>query len=218
MDEGIAKAEGNFPVKRIKLDDYLDDFFFDQSYQLLIGAARNAKKGQVVQMDARRKIAEVDLGGLPHLGSGITWMYKGRLVLATPDLKKAEISIIDMTNWKTIKRIKTAGPGFFMRSHENSPYAWAGVFFGQNKDAVHIIDKSTLEIVKTLRPEKGKTAAHVEFDKEGKHALLSIWDMDGAVIVYDAKTLKEAKRLPMVKPSGKYNVFNKISRSAGTSH
>lgn len=61
-----------------------------------------------------------------------------------------------------------------MRSHENSPYAWADVFFGPNKDAVHIIDKKTLEIVETLRHERGKTAGHVKFDKDGKHALLSI--------------------------------------------
>jgi hypothetical protein len=38
------------------------------------------------------------------------------------------------------------------------------------------------------------------------------------LIVYDAGTLKEVKRLPMKKPAGKYNVYNKITRSAGTSH
>ena len=217
LEEGIA-IPGKFGIRRIRLDDYLDDFFFDQSYSLLIGAARNHKNGQVVHMDARRKIADIDIDGLPHLGSGITWEYEGRQVLATPNIRKAEISIIDMQTWKTIKRIETLGPGFFMRSHENSRYAWAGVFFGPNKDAVHIIEKSTLEIVRTLRPEPGKTAAHVEFDKDGKHALLSIWEHDGAVIVYDANTLEEVKRLPMVKPSGKYNVYNKIIRSAGTSH
>jgi hypothetical protein len=37
-------------------------------------------------------------------------------------------------------------------------------------------------------------------------------------VVYDAATLQEVKRLPMNKPSGKYNVYNKISHSAGTSH
>ena len=42
--------------------------------------------------------------------------------------------------------------------------------------------------------------------------------MDGELIIYDAQTLKEIKRLPMKKPSGKYNVFNKINRSSGTSH
>jgi mono/diheme cytochrome c family protein/WD40 repeat protein len=218
LDEGVARQSGPFPVRRIHLDDYLDDFFFDQSYRLLIGTARNSKKGQVVNLDLGRRIAELDLAGMPHLGSGITWNYQGRPVLATPNLSKGEISIIDMQTWKTIKRIPTEGPGFFMRSHENTPYAWADVFFGPNKDKVHIIDKRTLEIVKTLQPVPGKTAAHVEFDKDGKHALLSIWDMQGAVIVYDAKTLQEVKRLPMVKPSGKYNVYNKITRSAGTSH
>jgi len=47
---------------------------------------------------------------------------------------------------------------------------------------------------------------------------VSIWETDGAVVVYDAATLEEVKRLPMNKPSGKYNVHNKITRSEGTSH
>ncbi len=217
MQEGFMD-KGPFPVRRIRLDDYLDDFFFDQDYRHLLGAARNGKNGQVVNLDVGRKIADLDLSGMPHLGSGISWTWQGRRIMATPNLKKAEISIIDMRNWQTIKRIKTLGPGFFMRSHENSPYVWADVFFGPNRDAVHIIDKQSLKIVKTLRPMPGKNAAHVEFDRSGRHALLSVWDKEGAVIVYDAKTLKEIKRLPMNKPSGKYNVYNKTRRSEGTSH
>ena len=217
MGEGLAE-KGPFPVRRIRLDDYLDDFFFDPSYHHLIGAARNGKNGQVVNLVVGRKIADVDLQGLPHLGSGITWNYKGSPVLATPNLKKGEVSIIDMKTWKTIKRLKTLGPGFFMRSHENTPYAWVDVFFGKNRDVMHIIDKRTLEIVKTLRPEPGKTAAHIEFDRYGKYAILSIWDMDGAIVIYDAKTLQEVKRIPMKKPSGKYNVYNKTHLSSGTSH
>jgi DNA-binding beta-propeller fold protein YncE len=155
---------------------------------------------------------------MPHLGSGITWEYQGKKIMATPNLKEGIVSIIDMESWKTIKRIETLGPGFFMRSHDNSPYAWVDVFFGKDKDAVHVIDKKTLEIVKTLRPAPGKTAAHVEFTRDGKYALLSIWDMDGAVVIYDAKTLEEVKRLPMKKPSGKYNVYNKTRYEGGTSH
>ena len=38
------------------------------------------------------------------------------------------------------------------------------------------------------------------------------------MIVYDAQTLEEVKRLPMRKPVGKYNVWNKITREEGTSH
>jgi mono/diheme cytochrome c family protein len=217
MGEGLAE-KGLFPVRRIKLDDYLDDFFFDQSYENLIGASRGGGKGQVVNLFVGRKIADIDLPGMPHLGSGITWKYKDTTVLATPNLKDGVVSIIDMKTWKTIRKIKTDGPGFFMRSHENSPYAWVDVFVGPHKDEMHVIDKNTLQIVKTLTPAPGKTSGHIEFNRDGSRALLSIWEDDGEVIVYDSKSLEIVKRLPMCKPVGKYNVYNKITRSEGTSH
>lgn len=218
-----AKAEGwkikdQFPVRRIKTDDYLNDFFFDPDYINLIGTARNTHNGQVINLDTKKKVASIGLTGMPHLGSGITWDYQGKEIFASPNIKEGKITVIDMENWNIIKEIKTEGPGFFMRSHSNSPYAWTDVFFGPNNDKVHVIDKSTLEIVKTLAPAPGKNAAHVEFTKDGKYVLLSVWDMDGELIVYDANTLEIVKRMPMKKPSGKYNVFNKISYEKGTSH
>jgi len=207
----------SFPIHRIKVGSYLDDFFFNQDYSLLIGASRDGVS-EVVNLDTQSIVTDLELPGMPHLGSGITWKYKNTTVLATPNLKEAAVTVIDMNSWKTIKKIETLGSGFFMRSHEQSRYAWVDVFFGPDKDAVHVIDKATLEIIKTLRPAPGKTAAHVEFDRYGRYVLLSIWDMDGAVVVYDSKTLEEVKRIPMKKPSGKYNVYNKIYRSRGTSH
>jgi mono/diheme cytochrome c family protein len=217
MAEGLAAA-GPLPVRRIALDDVLDDFFFDPAYDHLIGAARDGHTGQVVNLNVRRKIAEVDLPGLPHLGSGITWEWNGRPVLATPNLKEGLVTVIEMKTWKTVAQIKTAGPGFFLRSHENTPYAWVDAFNSASKDVLQLIDKRSLEIVATLKPAPGKTVAHVEFTRDGRYALASLWEMDGALIVYDAATLREVKRIPMVKPSGKYNVYNKTTRSAGTSH
>jgi len=172
----------------------------------------------VINLDARMKVADLDLPGMPHLGSGITWEYQGRPVMATPNLKSGVVSIIDMKNWQVIKRIDTLGPGFFMRSHENTPYAWTDNFMSPAKDTLSIIDKRSLEVVRTLTPAPGKTAAHVEFPRDGRYALVSIWEMDGALVIYDAATFAEVKRLPMSKPSGKYNVYNKTTRSAGTSH
>jgi DNA-binding beta-propeller fold protein YncE len=213
-----ALMPDRFPVRRIELSGPLDDFFFDQPYRHVFGASRDGGKAVVVHMDVGREIAEVPLPGMPHLGSGITFDYDGRRVLATPHLKEGKVSVVDMKTWEVVKVIDTLGPGFFMRSHANSSFAWVDVFFGPNRDAVHIIDKRTLEIVKTLRPAPGKTAAHIEYTKDGRYALLSIWDMDGAVVVYDMATLEEVKRIPFVKPVGKYNVWNKITRDEGTSH
>lgn len=207
-----------FAIRRVKTETFFDDFFFNPGYYEVIGASRDGDKGAVYNLDARRKAAELELSGMPHLASGIYWKRDGQMVMATPHLKEAAISVIDMQTWKTIKKIDTLGPGFFLRSHEKTPYAWADVFFGPHKDSIHIIDKQKLEIVHTVRPAPGKTAAHVEFTRDGKYALVSVWEMDGALVVYDAATFKEVKRIPMKKPVGKYNVYNKITYAEGTSH
>jgi len=157
--------------------------------------------------------------GMPHLGSGITWMYKGRRVMATPNLREGVVSVIDIKEWKPVGQIRTPGPGFFMRSHENTRYAWVDAMMSPTRrDTLTVIDKDTLEVVAELRPEPGKTLAHIEFTRDGRYALASLWEMDGALIVYDARTLKEVKRIPMKKPVGKYNIHNKITKSEGTSH
>jgi DNA-binding beta-propeller fold protein YncE/cytochrome c553 len=217
MEEAVGPSEP-FPLRRIELEQPLDDFFFTPGYNALVGSARDGGRAVVVNLDVRRQIAELPLPGLPHLGSGISWMRDGRRLLATPHLKDGRVSVIDMADWSLVKTIETLGPGFFLRSHENARHAWVDVFFGPDRDAVHLIDKQTLEIAATLRPAPGKTAAHVEFTRDGRYALLSIWDLDGAIVVYDTQSLEEVKRIPLVKPSGKYNVFNKIRRSEGTSH
>lgn len=222
MGEGIAKP-GYQNVRRTPLDEPLDDFFFDQSYRNVLGATRS-KTGQgeataqVVNLDVRRKIADLPIAGMPHLGSGITFAWGDTTVMASPNLKDGTIDVIDMKSWKPVATIPTPGPGFFMRSHENTPYAWTdSMMSAKDKDRLSIIDKRTLKLVGEVR-EPGKTLAHIEFTKDGKYALASVWEMDGALIVYDASTFKEVKRLPMSKPVGKYNVWNKITRSEGTSH
>ncbi|WP_367068373.1 cytochrome D1 domain-containing protein [Oryzisolibacter sp. LB2S] len=223
MAEAIAKP-GYLGVRRTPLSEPLDDFFFDQSYQHALGATRPRKgtddkpSAQVVNLNARVKVADLPIAGMPHLGSGITFAWNGTTVLASPNLGGGVVDVIDMKTWKTVRTIKTPGPGFFMRSHENTPYAWTDSMMSkEGKDRLTIIDKRTLEPVAEVR-EPGKTLAHIEFTRDGRFALASVWEMDGALVVYDAATFKEVKRLPMKKPVGKYNVWNKITRSEGTSH
>ena len=221
MGEAIA-APGYFGVRRTPLDEPLDDFFFDASYRHVLGATRPKGDGspsaQVVNLDVRRRIASLPLAGMPHLGSGITFARRGVPVMASPNLKDGVVQVIDMKTWALLKDIPTPGPGFFMRSHENTRYAWVDAMMSPSaKDTLSIIDKDTLAVVAQVR-EPGRTLAHVEFTRDGRYALASVSENDGAIIVYDALTFKEVKRLPMRKPVGKYNVWNKISRSEGTSH
>jgi DNA-binding beta-propeller fold protein YncE len=217
-----AFIPGYLNPRRTFLSEPLDDFFFTQDYSELMGASREAGKGQVVNLDVRKKIADLQMPGMPHLGSGITWDWNGKRVMASPNLKEGLISVIDMKDWRTIKTIPTLGPGFFMRSHEDTPYAWTDSMMDKKgKDTLQVIDKRTLEKVAEVKTDPGKTLAHIEFDRHGKYALASLWERKadgGALIVLDAKTFKEVKRIPMDKPVGKYNLFNKITKSEGTSH
>ena len=221
MGEGLSKP-GFLGVRRTPLEQPLDDFFFDQSYRHAIGTTRPGHDGgasaQVVNLDVRRRIASFPLSGMPHLGSGIPFAWNGRTVLASPNLLDGAVTVVDMSNWKVVKTIATPGPGFFMRSHENSRYAWVdSMMSATGRDTLTLIDKGTLEVVAQVR-EPGRTLSHIEFTRDGRYALASLGETDGALIVYDAQTFKELKRLPMSKPVGKYNVWNKISRSEGTSH
>ena len=209
---------GFLNARRTPLDEVLDDFFFTPDFAMLVGAQRDGKRGQVVHLDVRRAIATLDLPGLPHLGSGISWERDGRRVMATPNLREGVVSVIDVQTWKPVAQVPTAGPGFFLRSHEASRYAWVDSMMSpKGRDTLQVIDKQTLQVAARLTPEPGKTLAHVEFDRYGRYVLASLWERDGALIVFDARTLKEVKRIPMSKPVGKYNVYNKVMRSEGTS-
>src|SRR5690606_18189656 len=65
---------GYLNPRRTILAEPLDDFFFTQDYSELMGASR-AGVGQVVNLDVRKKIADLPLDGMPHLGSGVTWEW-----------------------------------------------------------------------------------------------------------------------------------------------
>ncbi len=210
-----APARASAP-RRIALDEVLEDFFFTPDFRYVVGASRQGR-ARVVDLEAGRTIATLELPGMPHLGSGITWMHEGRRVLATPNLREAVVTVVDVATWKTLRQIPTLGAGFFLRSHENTPYAFVDAMMSAHRDTLQVIDKRSFEVVAHLRPAPGRTLAHVEFTRDGRYALASLSEMDGALVVFDARTLAEVTRIPMRKPVGKYSVYNKITRSEGTS-
>lgn len=206
-----------FQPKRVEVTMVVDDFFFDSGYEYLIGASRSGE-ALVVDLKSSQVLKKLSLAGMPHLGSGIEWNYKNGTIIATPNLKEPFITILDSKNWEVMNKIPTLGAGFFLRSHDGSDYAWADSAFSPQKDKIQLIDKKTLKVAQVLQPVPGKTASHVEFSRDGKYVLLSISEIDGEILVYDSKKLNIIKRVPMKKPSGKYNVYNKISYAKGTSH
>ena len=185
----------------------------------LIGSARDGGRGVVVHLDVGRTIAELPLPGLPHLGSGISWDRGGRRVMATPHLQEGAVSVVDLETWQVVKRIATLGPGFFMRSHENSPYVWVDVLLrpaaatpctSSTSSRSRSCERCARRRARPLRTSSSPATAGTPWSASGKRTARSSSTTP--------LTLQEVKRLPMSKPSGKYNVWNKISREEGTSH
>ena len=214
MGEGIARP-GYLGVRRTRLTEPLEELVFDQSHAYALGASRQRGDGssivQVVNLDVRRKIAEVLIPGKPNLSSGITFEHQGTQVLASPNLQTGTVNVIDMRMWKLIKNIETPGPGLFMRSHDATRYAWVDSMISPaSKHTLTIIDKRTLKPAGSVHARPGETIGPVEFTKDGKYALASLGQNGGSLIVYDATTFQEVKRLPLPELVGQFNVFNRI--------
>jgi hypothetical protein len=94
-------------------------------------------------------------------------------------------------------------------------YAWVDALMSPRRDTLQLIDKQILELVRELTPAPGRALGHIEFTRDRRYALASLMERDGAIIVLDARTSAEVKRIPMKRPIGKYNVYNRIARTSG---
>ena len=223
-----AFIRGFLNPQRTRLSNPLEDVYFTQDYSELLSASPEAGKGLVVNLDARKKIASLAWPAAnsaansdkPRLGSGISWVWQGRRVMAAPHHNMGLLSLIDLESWKTVGEISMPGAGVYIHSHDSTPYAWADSINSPASDTLHVIDKRSLQRVAEVRADAGKTLGHVEFTRDGKYALASLSERrveGGALIVFDATTFQEVKRIPMDKPAGKYNLFNTIHRAGGRS-
>ncbi|MDH3974962.1 MAG: nitrite reductase [Deltaproteobacteria bacterium] len=193
-------------VQRIKIDQPFTDFFIDPSERYLIGTSRGSDHFSVIDLVKSKVTKKVQSqGGMPHLASAAVWKNSKGTFAAFPHIGKPEISIIEMYTWQDKGKVKTKGAGFFARTHDKIRQIWADT----GTDTIQIIDKDSLKVVKEIVPQKGKRAMHIEFNKDGSRALVSVWEDDGEVVIYNTKNFKVVKRMPFKKPVGKYNATNK---------
>lgn len=217
MGEAIGRP-GYLNVRRTPLRERLGDFAFDPSGRHVMGVAHPAGNGvQVINLDARVKIADVPVAGRPHPGGGVVFAWNGAPVLASPNQRDGAIDVIDLKTWKIVRTVATPGPASFLRSDPATPCLWTGTdggksgdegpgpFFPAVPDALTIIDKRTLEPVTRL-DVPGGALADVGFTRDGRRALVSVGGDDGALVVFDTSFLREIARLPMRKPLGVYRV------------
>lgn len=202
--------------RRTSLSEPLNDFFFAREFSEIMGASRATGRVQVVNLDVRKKIAAVNLPGMPHPGAGASWHWHGKTVAAVPNISDNAITLVDVARWEMVESLPVPGPGFLIRVHEKTPNVWTYPATSKSNGKIHVFDKHSLQPIAEINTEPGKTLAHVEFSRDGKYALASLAARQadgGALIVFDTATFKEVKRIPMDKPAGAHNVHNTIGRS-----
>jgi len=221
----------NLRIEQINSAKFLHDGFFDPSGRYFQIAANASDKMVVVDTKDRKLEAMIDTDAKPHPGPGANWIDpKCGQVSGTTHLGVGLVSVwgSDPINnadkaWKLCYEVETDGAGVFIRTHPTSKYVWADQTKHPEPEiqqSVQVFDKESREIVKTIRvtEEEGKVAVHMEFNDDGSEVWVSVWNRKdnknptGEIVIYDAKTLKEIKRIKgLTTPTGKFNVHNRIN-------
>lgn len=221
----------NLRIDQIDSAKFLHDGFFDPTGRYFQIAANASNKMVVIDTKERKLEKMIDVDKLPHPGPGANWVdAKCGPVGGTTHLGVGLVSVWGndpighpKQAWKLCYEVETDGAGAFIRTHENSQYVWADQLKhpeAEVQQSVQVFDKKTHEIVKTIRvtKDKGKVALHMEFNKGGTEVWVSVWNRTdnknptGEIVIYDAKTLKEVKRIKgLTTPTGKFNVYNRIN-------
>jgi len=220
----------NLRIDQIDSAKFLHDGFFDPTGRYFQIAANASNKMVVVDTKKRKLEAMIDTDKKPHPGPGANWIDpKCGPVGGTTHLGVGLVTVWGNDPaghkdqaWKKCYELETDGAGVFIRTHPKSQYVWADQTKHPEPEiqqSVQVFDKKTREIVKTIRvtEEAGKAAVHMEFNDDGTEVWVSVWNRadngnpTGEIVVYDAKTLKEIKRIKgLTTPTGKFNVYNRI--------
>lgn len=231
----IEGGNGPVGIRMISAERYLHDGGWDSTRRYLLMAANARHRISVIDTKTRKLVANVETKGqVPHPGRGANVSHPQFGPLwATGHIGSNHISFIGTdpeghasNAWKVVKLVELPGVGggnLFIKTHPNSRHIYCDRALNPDKelaDSVFVIDAETLNVKKTLiLPEeyRGHKAVHLEYNKQGTEVWVSAWgrkDQQGAIIVYDDKTLEIKKIITgdwMVTPTGKFNVFNTMN-------
>ncbi|MEO5340027.1 MAG: hypothetical protein H7837_05835 [Magnetococcus sp. MYC-9] len=131
---------------------------------------------------------------MPHLRG---WaMTSSHLFL--PAMGRHELLVVDRQQWREVARIPLHSQPVFAMAQPDGRQVWVN-FAHPDNDTVQVIDVSTLQVIKTLRPGPG--VMHMEFTPRGEQVWLSVRDED-RVDVYHTGRFERLTTLPASKPSG----------------
>jgi nitrite reductase (NO-forming)/hydroxylamine reductase len=205
----IDWSKPDFPIDKVEnVGHILHDGFLSPDNTRFYIASQKDNWMAVIDVKDWKLVDKISTGKTPHPGSGATWEVDGTVYGATVHAGEGKITIWDLANDKIVAEIPTAGPGLFLRTHENNPYVWADSVFAPQPNRIYIVDEKTFQLVHVI--EEGVQTLHPEFTADGKYVYVADWQ-GNVVRVYDALTFEKVAEIEgITTPTGIFNTSRRL--------
>lgn len=218
----VDYTDPTFPInKRIEAERFLHDGGLDGTGRYFLVAANSRNRMVVVDLETQSLVTTFETGALPHPGRGANWVDpEYGPVNATVHIGEPKLAVygVDPVNrpenaWRVVREIALPSSGsLFLKTHPNSPWVVMDMTLSTDPSLSRQIcaySKAEGRLDRCFSAASRGAAVHPEFDRTGTELWVSGWDADGELIIYDAVTLEEKRRVGgLPTPTGKFNVFN----------
>ncbi|RLA20561.1 MAG: cytochrome C [Gammaproteobacteria bacterium] len=201
----VVDLKDDFPVTKIKnVGRHLHDAFLTHKGKKLMVASYDDSIVTAIDLEKRKIIKKLPAGCVPHVGGGAAVKVDGRTLgfgtnFGTCD--KTVVSVWDLDTMKLVKQIPVSGGTESPAAHANAPYVAVDIITKDRRArTIQLIDKKSLEVVKTL--DVGGHAYFPEYSADGKSLYVSAGYAGDEVVVYDSTSLKKTGSIQMESPAG----------------
>ncbi len=201
----IVDLKEGFPVTKIeKVGRHLHDAFLSHGGSKLMVASYDDSIVTAIDLKDRKIIKKLEAGCVPHVGGGSVVEVDGRtLGFGTNfgDCDKMVVSVWDLDKMEVVKQVPVSGGTESPAAHANAPYVAVDIISKDRRArTIQLIDKLTLEVVKTL--DVGGHAYFPEYSADGKFLYVSAGYNGDEVVVYDSVSLEKVASVAMESPAG----------------
>ncbi len=201
----VVDLKDDFPVTKIKnVGRHLHDAFLTHKGKKLMVASYDDSIVTAIDLEKRKIIKKLPAGCVPHVGGGAAIKVDGRTLgfgtnFGTCD--KTVVSVWDLDTMKLVKQVPVSGGTESPAAHANAPYVAVDIITKDRRArTIQLIDKKSLEVVKTL--DVGGHAYFPEYSADGKSLYVSAGYAGDEVVVYDSTSLKKTGSIQMESPAG----------------
>lgn len=201
----VVDLKEGFPVTKIEnVGRHLHDAFLSHGGKKLMVASYDDSIVTAIDLKDRKIIKKLEAGCVPHVGGGSVVEVDGRtLGFGTNfgDCDKMVVSVWDLDKMEVVKQVPVSGGTESPAAHANAPYVAVDIISKDRRArTVQLIDKKSLEVVKTL--DVGGHAYFPEYSADGKFLYVSAGYNGDEVVVYDSNSLEKVASVGMESPAG----------------